>query len=85
MFNRMKVLVKLVPSGSADLDSIQQSGQALAGQGSKFHLQGMPGDGPAITAQEIAKQIYPILAMRDKLMKNVTTAIDKVPPLLKCC
>ena len=78
LFNKLKTLVKLVPSGSADLDSIQQSGQALAGQGNNFHLQGTPGDGPAITAQEIAKTIYPILALRDKLMKTVTTAIDKV-------
>jgi hypothetical protein len=78
MFNKLKTFVSMVPSASADLDSIQQSGQALAGQGNNFHLQGTPGDGPALTAQEIAKAIYPILSLRDKLMKSVTTAIDKV-------
>lgn len=78
LFDKLKSLVKLVPSGSSDLESIQQNSQALAGQGNTFHLQGTQGAGPAITAQEIAKQIYPILALRDKLMKSVTTAIEKV-------
>ena len=78
LFDKLKTLVKLVPSASSDLDTIQQNGQVLANQGNTFHLQGTPGDGPAITAQEIAKQIYPLLALRDKIMKSVTTAIEKV-------
>lgn len=84
LFDKLKTLVKLVPSASSDLDTIQQNGQALGNQGNVYHLQGTPGDGPAITAQEIAKLIYPFLALRDKIMKSVTTAIEKVSALVEC-
>jgi Heterokaryon incompatibility protein Het-C len=78
MFDKLKILVKLVPSGQADLDSIQQNGQTLARQGHNFHLQGTQGDGPAVTAEEIANMIYPIVSIRDRLLKTVTSLIDKV-------
>jgi hypothetical protein len=78
LFNKLKMLMNLVPSASSDLDTMQQNGQTLSGQGNAYHLQGKPGDGLAISAQEIAKQIYPFLALRDKIMKNVSTAIEKV-------
>lgn len=78
LYDKLKGLLKMVPSASSDLDSIQQNSQALAGQGNTFHLQGQGGPGPALTAQEIAQLIYPILSLRDKIMKTVTTAIEKV-------
>ena len=85
LYSKLSLLVNLVPSGQSQLDGIQQSGQSLGGgQGQTFHLQGTPGDGPAVSAEEIVKQIYPIFALRDKLMKTITTAIDKVCTIQSC-
>jgi len=78
IFERLKTLIKMVPSGEPDLENIQQNGQALASQGTTFHLQGQQGAGLAITAQEIAKSIYPIMVLQDKIMKTVMASIEKV-------
>lgn len=78
LFDKLKLLMKMFPSGHNDLESLQQNSQSLGSQGNVYHLSGTQGEGIAITAQEIAKQIYPILALRDKIMKTVETAIDHV-------
>ena len=78
LFERLKTLIKMVPSGLSDLDSIQKSAQALASQGTTFHLQGQQGPGPTVTAEGIAKNIYPILALGDKIMKTVDTSSETV-------
>ena len=79
LYDKLKVLLSLVPSGQSDLEGIQTNSQALGGaQGQSFHLQGTTGEGPAVSAEEIVKQIYPIFALRDKIMKTIVTAIDKV-------
>jgi hypothetical protein len=77
LYRKLSLLINLVPSGQSQLDGIQQSSQSLGG-GQPFHLQGTAGDGPAVSAEEIVKQIYPIFELRDKLMKTITTVIDKV-------
>jgi len=78
LFSKLKVLIQLVPGGATDLDTLQQNSQNLAAQGDSFYLQGTAGTGIAITAGDIAKSIYPILALRDKIMKSVSSALEKV-------
>ena len=83
-FDKIKGLLKLIPSSNAndDLDQLQQTGQSLSGQ--QYHLQGTQGSGIAISAQEVAQKIYPILELRDKIMKGITNAIEMVcPPKLQ--
>lgn len=69
-----------MPSGDAtdNLDMMQQHGQTLAGKGKQFHLSGQGGEGAEISPQDIAKEIYPVLEFRDKLMKSITNAIEMV-------
>lgn len=81
-FERLRFLLRMVPLGQADLNAFQQNSQTLTSQGRAFRLQGLPGDGPTMTAQEITAAIYPFLALRDKIMKTVTSAIDKVASLV---
>lgn len=76
-FDKLKSLTRLLPGTSSDLDQLQQSGQSLQ----QYHLQGTDGPGIAVTAQEIAQKIYPILELRDKIMKGITEAIEMVPGL----
>lgn len=78
LFRKLKMLMNLVPGVSSDLDIMQQNSQNLANQGNSFYLQGTSGVGTAVTAGQIANLIYPILSLRDKIMKTVSTAIDKV-------
>jgi len=84
LYDKLKGLLNLVPSGQNDLEGIQQqSSQALGqggqgGQGQGFYLQGTQGEGIAVSAEEIVRQIYPIFALRDKIIKTVVTVIDKV-------
>jgi hypothetical protein len=79
-FDKLKGLLSMLPSSDAtkNLIGLQQSGQNLAGKGKQFHLQGMQGSGQAISPQDIAKEIYPILEFRDKLMKSITEAMEMV-------
>jgi len=81
LFRKLKMLIKLVPGGTTDLDMMQQNSQNLATTGDTFYLQGTTGIGVAITAEDISKSIYPVLALRDKIMKSVSTAIEKVESL----
>jgi hypothetical protein len=78
LFSKLKMLMNLVPGVTSDLDTMQQNSQNLANQGNSFYLQGTSGVGTAITAGQIANLIYPILSLRDKIMKTVSTVIDKV-------
>ena len=78
LFSKLKMLIKLVPGGTTDLDAMQQNSQNLAAQGNSFYLQGTAGTGVAITAGEIAKSIYPILALKDRITKSVSSALEKV-------
>jgi hypothetical protein len=78
IFEKLRFLLKMVPSGLADLESIQQNSQKLASQGNFFHLQGAPGAGPAITAQDISRAIYPIMGLRDSIVQSVVSSTDKV-------
>jgi hypothetical protein len=78
LFRKLKLLMNLVPGVNSDLDTMQQNSQNLANQGNSFYLQGTSGVGTAVTAAQIANLIYPILSLRDKIMKTVSTAIDKV-------
>ena len=80
VFAKLKSLMSIIPSGETkdSLEQLQLCSQHLAEKGKQFHLQGTSGDGPAISAQEIAKQIYPILILRDKIMKGITNAIEFV-------
>jgi len=79
-FDKLKGLLKLFPGGEAkdNLNMMQQQGQSLAGKGKQFHLQGQGGPGQEISPQDIAKEIYPVLEFRDKLMKSITKAIEMV-------
>jgi hypothetical protein len=79
-FDKLKDLMKMLPGGDAseNLTGLQQSGQTLAGKGKQFHLQGTEGGGQAISPQDIAKEIYPVLEFRDKLMKSITNAMEMV-------
>lgn len=79
-FDKLKGLLKMMPSGEAsdNLTMMQQQGQSLAGKGKQFHLSGQSGQGTEISPQDIAKEIYPILEFRDKLMKSITKAIEMV-------
>ena len=78
LFDKLKFLLRLIPSVQADLDVLQQNEQTLANQGQTFHLAGTMGEGAAISPEDIANKIYPILAIRDKVMKIVQNAIDSV-------
>jgi Heterokaryon incompatibility protein Het-C len=81
LYDKLKTLLSLVPSGQSDLEGIQVNGQALggsAGGSAGFHLQGQQGEGVAVSAEEIFKQIYPIFALKDKITKTIITMIDKV-------
>ena len=84
LFEKLKLLMKMVPTAHTDLEALQQSSISMGTQGAVYHLQGTSGEGIAITAQEIAKQIYPILALRDKIMKTIETAIEHVRCLPVC-
>jgi hypothetical protein len=81
LFRKLKLLVNLVPGVNSDLDTMQQNSQNLANQGNSFYLQGTSGVGTAVTAGQIANLIYPVLSLRDSIMKTVSTAIDKVTGL----
>jgi hypothetical protein len=78
LYSKLSGLVSLVPQGQSQLDGIQQSSQQMGSQ--SFKLQGTSGPGVAVSAEEIVKQIYPIFALRDTLMKTIVTVIDKVCP-----
>ena len=77
MVSKLKVLLKLVPTASNNLDQLQEAGQSM----SQYHLQGTQGPGMALTAEEIAQKIYPILQLRDMIMKTIANAIEMVPGL----
>lgn len=81
-FNQLKGFMKMIPTGDAsgNLDKMQQSGQA--GKGKTFKLPGMSGNGEEISADQIAKQIYPILEIRDKIMMQITEAMEMVYNLM---
>jgi len=79
LYDKLKMLLSLVPSGQSDLEGIQANSQALGTSASGgFHLQGQPGEGAAVSAEEIFKMIYPIFALKDKISKTIVTMIDKV-------
>jgi hypothetical protein len=84
LYDKLKMLLSLVPSGQSDLEGIQANSQALGTSASGgFHLQGQPGEGAAVSAEEIFKMIYPIFALKDKISKTIVTMIDKVCALLE--
>jgi hypothetical protein len=68
-FEKLKSIMKLVPSASSNLDQLQQAGQSLSSQSPQS---------VGLSAQEIAQKIYPILELRDMLMKTLTNAIEMV-------
>jgi Heterokaryon incompatibility protein Het-C len=78
LFGKLRMLINLVPGATSDLDKMQQNSKNMASQGDSFYLQGTLGIGVAITAEEIAGLIYPLLSLRDRIMKSVSTAIEKV-------
>ena len=81
-FDKLQGLLKMMPSSSgasSNLNSMQQNG--ATGKGKTFKLPGMSGGGQEISTDQIVKEIYPFLEMRDNIIKSVTQAIDMVYPL----
>lgn len=76
LYSKLSGFMSMVPQGQSQLEGIQQSSQQMGSQ--SLHLQGTPGEGVAVSVEEIVTQIYPIFALRDKLMKTIVTVIDKV-------
>jgi hypothetical protein len=72
----------MLPSVQGDLDAMGQSGGAW--QAMLFRMSGRTGDGTELTIEEISTRIYPLFALRDKVMRVVFSAIDKVGHFLPC-
>jgi hypothetical protein len=83
LFKKLKRLLKPVPLARPDLGKLQEMGQASAGQ--VFYLQGTAGSGQAIALQEIANNIHPVFAVRDKIVKDVNNQVEQVRPCFFCC
>ena len=83
LFKKLKRLLKPVPLARPDLGKLQEMGQASAGQ--IFHLQGTAGSGQTIALQEIANNIHPVFAVRDKIVKDVNNQVEQVRPCFFCC
>jgi len=83
LFKKLKRLLKPVPLARPDLGKLQEMGQASAGQ--VFHLQGIVGPGQTITLQEIANNLHPVFAVRDKIVKDVNNLVEQVRPRFLPC
>ena len=76
LYKKLKRLLKPVPVARPDLDMLQEFGHASAGQ--VFHLQGIMGPGETIKLKEIATNIRPVFAVRDKIVKSVNNRVEEV-------
>lgn len=80
LFKKLKRLLQPVPLALPDLGKLQEMGQASAGQ--VFHLEGIAGPGQTITLLEIANNLHPVFAVRDKIVKDVNNQVEVVRPFL---
>jgi Heterokaryon incompatibility protein Het-C len=83
---RLRILLQPFPSSETQdsLNQLEMSNQSLGGFGHRWRLPGTQGPGPTISPQDIAQKIYPILALRDKIMKGISEATDTVGVFRDC-
>ena len=81
---KIKAAMKMFPhsSSSQQVDAMQAQHQQNMSASTKFNSHGA-----VMSAEEIARQVYPILALKDTISKQIDEMIEKVFPIfrLKTC
>jgi hypothetical protein len=84
VIEKLRFLLRPIPSGQSDLDNLQQNVQMLQNQGYTYPIQALQGLPASVTsmaaASEISRAVYPIFAARDQIMRSVKNSIEAVCP-----